>query len=75
MLDILKYFHWVVLAVEDFGHDFHVALRDTLLVPEFFEVCEGLIDSFFLAFLVFAQVGFVTDFVCVGEELLLSREG
>lgn len=33
MLDVLEDLHWVVLPVEDLGHDLHVALWDRLLVP------------------------------------------
>ena len=67
MLDILEYFHGVVLAVEDFGHDFHVALGDGLLVPKFLEVGKGLIDGFLLALFVFAQIGLVTNFIWMSE--------
>lgn len=75
MLDIFEYFHWIVLPVKDFGHDLHVALRNAFFVPKFFEICKSLIDSLFLSLLIFAKIGFVTDFICIFKKLLLSKEG
>jgi len=75
VLYILQNLHWVVLSVEDLGHDLHVALRNVLLVPQLLEIGESLVDGLLLAFLIFAVVGLVSDFVCVKGDLLLSREG
>lgn len=65
MFDVFEDLHWIVLAVKDFCHDFHVAFGDALFVPQFFKVCEGLVDGFFLPLLIFAVVGLIADFVCV----------
>lgn len=65
MLYVLEDFHGVVLPVEDFGHDLHVALWNALVVPKFFQICKCFINCFLLPFLIFAKIGFITNFVYV----------
>ena len=75
VLYVLQNLHGVVLPVENLGHDLHVALGDVLLVPEFLQIGESLVDGLFLPLLVSAVVGLVSHFVWVSGGVLLSREG
>lgn len=75
VFDILKNFHGIVLSVEDFGHDLHVAFWNPFLIPQFFQVSEGLINGLLLPFFSLTQIRLIADFVFMGEKLLLSSEG
>lgn len=75
MFDILKNFHGIVLSVEDFGHDLHVAFWNPFLIPQFFEVSEGLINRLLLPLFGLTQIRLIADFVFMGEKVLLSRDG
>lgn len=70
MLDILKYFHWVVLSIEDFGHDIHVAFRNTFLIPLLLQISKGNVYCLFLPFLILSLVGLVANFILIFLALL-----
>jgi len=65
MLDIFQDFHRVVFSVEDFGHYFHVALRNAFLIPKFLQIGESLVNGLLLPFLVFSQIWLITDFIFI----------
>lgn len=73
MLDVFEDLHGVDLAIEDFGHDFHVAFWDALFVPQLFEVSEGLADGLLLSLFVFTVVGFVADLILNQSESYSCR--
>lgn len=68
MLNVFQDLHRVVLPVEYLGHYLHVALRNTLLVPQLLQVHEGLIDRLFLPLLVFSIVGLIPHLVYSKQE-------
>ena len=74
MLDVFEDLHGVVFAVEDLGHDFHVALGNSFFIPQLLEVRKGLVYGLLLTLLAASEVRLVADLVCMSGRLLLSRE-
>lgn len=52
-----------------------MALWNALIIPKLFQICKCFINRFLLSFLIFAKIGFVTNFVYVLQTILLSRDG
>lgn len=60
-LDVLKNFHRIVFFRQNFGHDFHVLLRNVLVFPEVLQVGKGFLDSLCESFHDSGGIGFVSD--------------